>query len=90
MAARSAPTAAHPPPAPDWILGHDGHWKPPPFSADGSPTPTSRRSAATVDPGDGADERSSTRSSPGAGVVFAVILVVLAVSYLAWICLGLL
>ncbi|HEX7134036.1 MAG TPA: hypothetical protein VF228_15780 [Iamia sp.] len=25
----------HPPPAPDWVLGDDGHWKPPGFSASG-------------------------------------------------------
>jgi hypothetical protein len=28
----------HPPPAPDWILGEDGHWKPPPFQVGGRPT----------------------------------------------------
>ena len=90
MAPRPAPTADHPPPAPDWILGSDGHWKPPPFSADGSLTPTPRRSAATAAPDDDSDEPPATRSSPGAGVVFAVILVVLAVSYLAWVSLDLL
>lgn len=34
------PTPEHPPPAPDWILGEDGHWKPPPFGATGSARPT--------------------------------------------------
>lgn len=30
----------HPPPAPDWILGDDGHWRPPPFpTAAASPPP---------------------------------------------------
>jgi len=34
MAARpGAPAPEHPPPAPDWILGDDGHWKPPSFDA---------------------------------------------------------
>lgn len=87
MAARSAPTAAHPPPAPDWILGHDGHWKPPPFSAAGVPTPTSRRSPATVE-ADAPDEHPSPRAGIGAAVVLAVILVVVAVAYLGWISLG--
>ncbi len=27
------PTPEHPPPAPDWVMGEDGHWKPPPFTS---------------------------------------------------------
>lgn len=25
----------NPPPAPDWVMGDDGHWKPPPFDGGG-------------------------------------------------------
>lgn len=45
----------HPPPAPDWILGEDGHWKPPPFPAGGRPTapppPAASGPAPTPPPG---------------------------------------
>ena len=34
----------NPPPAPDWVLGDDGHWKPPPFDGGG------RRPTATAPP----------------------------------------
>lgn len=30
----------NPPPAPDWILGADGHWKPPPFTISGGVRPS--------------------------------------------------
>lgn len=83
MAARPAPTAPHPPPAPDWILGRDGHWKPPTLSADGSPTRIA--TPESTPDGDRTEEHASTSSGPGAGVILAVILVVLAVAYLAWI-----
>lgn len=36
----------HPPPAPGWILGDDGHWKPPPFDLGG----TGARPAAPAAP----------------------------------------
>ena len=80
MGHRETPTAPHPAPAPDWILGSDGHWRPPPF-LDRAPQGTLERTVV-VDP--------SAPSKPhkvGAGTIFAVILVIAAVSYLAWIAL---
>jgi hypothetical protein len=52
------PTAEHPPPAPDWILGDDGHWKPPPFSTGGGPRPAP--AAGPNPPSGGAPGRGGT------------------------------
>ena len=40
----------HPPPAPDWILGEDGHWKPPPFDGGARSTAAPSAPAPPVPP----------------------------------------
>jgi hypothetical protein len=79
MGHRDAPTAPHPAPAPDWILGDDGHWRPPPFLGD---APRRVRSTTVVDP-----DAPPPPHKVGAGVIVSVILVIVAVAYLAWIAL---
>lgn len=79
MGHRDTPTAPHPAPAPDWILGSDGHWRPPPFLDN---APKRKRSTTVVD--------ASVPPPPhkvGPAVVFAVILVIAAVAYLAYVAL---
>lgn len=39
-----------PPPAPDWVLGDDGHWKPPPFVLGGTASPPSPLQDPTAGP----------------------------------------
>jgi len=75
MGHRDAPTEPHPAPAPDWILGSDGHWKPPPF-LEGVPKRT--RSTTVVDP-----EAPPAPHKVGAGTIIAVILVIVAIAALA-------
>lgn len=80
MGQRDAPTAPHPAPAPDWILGSDGHWRPPPF-LDQAPRSKLERTVVVDD---------SAPPKPhkiGAAVIFSVILVIVAVSYLAHVAL---
>lgn len=80
MGHRDAPTAPHPAPAPDWILGSDGHWRPPPFL---DSAPRRRRSTTVVD-----DSVPPPPHKIGAAVIFSVILVIVAVSYLAYVALS--
>jgi hypothetical protein len=80
MGNRDAPTAPHPSPAPDWILGSDGHWKPPPFL---DTSPKRSRPTTVVD-----DTVPPPPHKVGPAVIIAVMLVIAAVSYLAWIALG--
>jgi hypothetical protein len=77
MGQRDAPTAAHPAPADDWILGSDGHWKPPPMMDSG--TKRTRSTVVVEDP------VASRRVGPA--VIISVMLVVAAVAYLAYIAL---
>lgn len=57
------PTPQHPPPAPDWILGEDGHWRPPPFTAgSGRPRPNPGP-GQTPGPGDAGGGRGGRRPS---------------------------
>jgi hypothetical protein len=81
MGDRDAPPAPHPAPAPDWVLGSDGHWKPPPMTGDGM----SRRpgTARTV-----VQEAPATHRTVGPAVIVAVILVIAALAYLAQVALG--
>lgn len=78
------PTPEHPPPAPDWILGDDGHWKPPPFT--GGPCP---RSAPAPGPGPTGEpsDRSTMRGRMGMRrrdiVIGTIGLVIAGVSVLA-------
>lgn len=79
MGHRDAPTEPHPAPAPDWILGSDGHWRPPPFL---DSAPKRKRSTTVVDL-----DGPPAPLTIGAGGIFAVILVVVAIAYLAYIAL---
>ena len=76
MAHRETPTAPHPAPAPDWILGSDGHWRPPPF-LDQGPRGNLQR---TVVVDDSAPPRPH---KVGPAVIVSVMLVIAAVAYLA-------
>jgi hypothetical protein len=79
MGQRETSTAPHPAPAPDWILGSDGHWRPPPFL---DSAPKRRRSTTVVD-----QDAPPPPHKVGAGVIFSVILVIVAVAYLAYVAL---
>jgi hypothetical protein len=81
MGHRDAPAAAHPAPEPDWILGSDGHWKPPPMVGD---RPTRRPGVTTVV----AAPTEAERTKVGPAVIFSVILVIAAISYLAYVAFG--
>jgi hypothetical protein len=61
----------HPPPAPDWILGDDGHWRPPPFD-DGRAGP---RPAPSGSPPPGPGPRGGPRRSRGGAVLGVIALV---------------
>jgi len=80
MGQRDAPATPHPAPAPDWILGSAGRWHPPPIIDGGTRRSLDRTVVVR-------DDAPSTPHKVGAGVIFAVILVILAVSYLAWVAL---
>jgi hypothetical protein len=75
MGHRDAPTEPHPAPAPDWILGSDGHWRPPPFF---DAVPKRARSTTVVDP-----EGPPAPHKVGAATIVAVILVIVAIASLA-------
>lgn len=79
MGHRDPRAAPHPAPAPDWILGSDGHWRPPPFL---DTAPKRRRSTTVVDP-----DAPPAPHRIGPAVIVSVILVIAAVSYLAWLAL---
>ena len=57
-------TTEHPPPAPDWILGDDGHWKPPPFGSGGGSRPA-RATGPNPSGGDTEPDRSTMRGRMG-------------------------
>lgn len=77
MGHRDAPTAPHPAPAEDWILGSDGHWRPPPFLDSG---PKRKTSTTVVE-----DPVAARRVGPA--VIFSVMLVIAALAYLAYVAL---
>jgi hypothetical protein len=80
MANRDAPTAPHPAPAEDWILGEDGHWRPPPFRD----APRQRRLDRTIVVG---PEVPPKPQKIGPAVIVSMILVIAALSYLAYVAL---
>jgi hypothetical protein len=64
----------HPPPAPDWILGEDGHWRPPPFDTGQRPRPVPPSPPPGPGPGPGPG-RSDRGRRMGLGVVGLVLVV---------------
>lgn len=78
------PAPEHPQPAPGWILGEDGHWRPPPFTAGPGPRPAPAPGA-----GGGGTGGTGGGRSPGSGrrswrdrlhVVWGLVVVVVAIA----------
>ena len=70
----------NPPPAPDWVMGDDGHWKPPPFDAGSSraamPPPPAPYGHPGVGPATGPGPWAGPPpppSSKGGGTVLAIV-----------------
>jgi hypothetical protein len=80
MGQRDAPAAPHPAPADDWILGSDGHWRPPPLTEIGPQRGLERTIVVHED-------APPVPHKVGAGTIIAVMVVIAAVAALAWVAL---
>ena len=67
----------HPPPAPDWVLGDDGHWKPPAYSAS---EPGAALPKAGPAPVAAAPPEPPTAPRASLGLAIAVVVLVVAVA----------